>query len=370
MPLYIEGVRWGVVKIAVGVGEIRAQLRQQAAEQDRFRWLSGIFFLGTLALSSVVGVAVLSLLARRITRPLKQLARNAELFAESGEVARLQQIDAEDDEVGRLAQSFTSMADEISRLLREKDEAYAQLERSQEQLRQSEKLATLGQLSGGIAHEINNALSPIKLRSEEVLMTLGEGGAAQSEDLQVIIKGIENCSAIVQKLRNFAAPSLGERSPIDLNDAVRETVALVRRQIEKRGIRLELRLGELPPVSAAAVEIEQVFMNLLLNARDAIEARDREGDSGEIVITTSVTDGAVSVEVRDNGVGMDAETRARILEPFFTTKPIGEGTGLGLSVSFGILQSHGAELAVQSEPGEGTAVTVRFPLPPTGRVEE
>ncbi len=368
MPLYIEGTRWGVVKISVGIQEIRAQLEQQAREQDRFRWLSGIFFIGTLAFSSLVGVAVLGLLARKITEPLKQLARNAELFAREGDVARLQKIEAEDDEVGLLAESFTRMAGDVSRLLREKDEAYAQLKESQEQLRQSEKLATLGQLSGGIAHEINNALSPIRLRSEEVLMTIGEGGKAESEDLKVILKGIEQCTAIVQKLRDFASPSLGDRNPVNLNNVLRETVALVRRQIEKRGIRIEMDFSDLPDISASSGELEQVFMNLLLNAKDAIIAAGK--GAGGIRITTSVGDGAVNVGVHDDGAGMDDETKARVFEPFFTTKPVGEGTGLGMSVSFGIIQSHGAEINVESSPGTGTTVTVRFPLPPTGSIEK
>ncbi|HUX06418.1 MAG TPA: ATP-binding protein [Acidobacteriota bacterium] len=367
MPLYIEGTRWGVVKISVGIQEIRSQLEMQAREQDRFRWLSGIFFIGTLAFSSLVGVAVLGLLARRITEPLKQLARNAELFAREGDVGRLQKIEAEDDEVGLLAESFTRMAGDISRLLSEKDEAYVQLKASQEQLRQSEKLATLGQLSGGIAHEINNALSPIRLRSEEVLMTISEGGKAEPDDLKVILKGIEQCTAIVQKLRDFASPSLGDRSPVNLNYILQETIALVRRQIEKRGIRIQTNFGELPDISASSGELEQVFMNLLLNAKDAIMASGKSG--GEIGLTTSVGEGAVNVEVRDDGAGMDEKTRARVFEPFFTTKPVGEGTGLGMSVSFGIIQSHGAEINVESSPGRGTAVKVRFPLPPTGPVE-
>lgn len=368
MPLYIDGNRWGVVKIAISTEEIQLQLQRQAAEQDRFRWLTGIFFIGTLALSSLVGIVVLNLLASKITEPLKLLARNVEVFAERGEISRLQKIDAEDDEVGLLAQSFTRMAGDINRLLLEKDEAYAQLKASQEQLRQSEKLATLGQLSGGIAHEINNSLSPIRLRAEEVLMTLDEGGDAERQDLQVILKGIEQCSAIVQKLRDFATPSLGERVRVDLNDIVSETIALVRRQIEKRGIQLDLNFGKLPHINASPIEMEQVFMNMLLNAKDAIEAKGRDG--GTITITTAIVGGAVSAEIRDDGIGMDEETKSRIFEPFFTTKPVGKGTGLGMSVSFGILQSHGAQIRVASEPGKGTSVTVRFPLPPTAGAGE
>lgn len=361
MPLYIEGNRWGVVKISVSTEEIKRQLNQQIAQQDSFRQLIIFLFIGALLLSSLVGVLVLNLLARKITDPLKTLARNTELFAEKGEVGVLEAIEVENDEVGLLARGFNRMANDISRLLKEKDEAYVQLKASQEQLRQSEKLATLGQLSGGIAHEINNALSPIRLRSEEVLITLDEGGKAESEDLQVILKGIEQCSSIVQKLRDFASPSLGDRAMVDLNGIIRETVALVRRQIEKRQIRLELKLGVIPEVSASAGELEQVFMNMLLNSKDAIEA---SGKGGTISISTWSGDGAISVEVRDTGTGMDKETVERMFDPFFTTKGVGHGTGLGMSVSFGIIQSHGAGIKVDSTPGKGTAITVRFPMPP------
>lgn len=365
MPLYIEGNRWGVVKIAVSTTEILHQLEKQAAEQNRFRWLVGIFFVGTLALSSAVGLLVLNLLASKVTEPLKKLARNAELFAEGGDTSRLEKIETEDDEVGLLAQSFTRMANDINRLLHEKDEAYTKLQASQEQLRQSEKLATLGQLSGGIAHEINNALSPIKLRAEEVLLTLEEGGAAAAEDLGVILKGIEQCTAIVRKLRDFSAPSLGERSLVDVNEVVAESVALIRRQLEKRNIELRLELNSRTKINASATELEQVFMNLLLNARDAIEAKPGAA-GGTVTITTREADGAVAVHVRDDGIGMDEETVSKVFDPFFTTKKVGEGTGLGMSVSFGILQSHGAGIRVESEPGAGTEVLVRFPLPPTG----
>lgn len=379
MPLYIDGSRWGVVKIVVSTEEIRRQLGQQvaeqnlqlqrqAAEQDRFRWLTGVFFIGTMALGCIVGVLVLSLLARRITEPLKLLARNAEVFAEGGDVSRLEKIDTDKDEVGLLAQSFSSMAGDINRLLREKDEAFAALKASQEQLRQSEKLASLGQLSGGIAHEINNALSPIRLRSEEVLITLDAGGDAERDDLHVILKGIEQCSAIVAKLRDFAAPQLGERSLIDLNTVIEETVELVRRQIEKRNIKIKTQYSKLPGVLASGVELEQVFMNLLLNAKDAIEARGSGG--GVISISTSVGDGAVTAAITDDGIGMDDEIRSKIFEPFFSTKPVGEGTGLGMSVSFGILQSHGAGINIKSTPGEGTTVYVRFPLPPEAHASE
>lgn len=362
MPLYIEGNRWGVVQIEVSTAEVRRQIDAQIARQGAFRNLLSLLFFGALVLSSLVGIVILNLLAQRITGPLKALARNAEVFAASGDVGTLEEIRVENDEVGMLARSFTRMAADVDRLLREKDEAYSQLKSSQEQLRQSEKLATLGQLSGGVAHEINNALSPIRLRAEEILMTIEEGGHADPEDLQVILKGIEQCSAIVQKLRDFAAPSLGGRNPVNLNQLLDETVALVRRQIERAGVRIVIESAPVPVINASAGELEQVFMNMLLNSRDAIEATGR--GAGIITIRTAGGDGAVTVEIADDGCGMDEATVARMFEPFFTTKGIGKGTGLGMSVSFGILQSHGAAIAVHSTPGAGTTLTIRFPLPP------
>lgn len=363
MPLYIEGNRWGVVQVAVSTEEIQRQLNDQIARQNDFRQLITYLFLGALVLSSAVGILILSLLARKITEPIKTLARNAERFAEMGDAKSLEKIETENDEVGLLADSFNNMVSEINKLLKEKDDAYVQLKASQDQLRQSEKLATLGQLSGGIAHEINNALSPIRLRSEEVLMTLEEGGSAGSEDLQVILKGIDQCSAIVQKLRDFAAPSLGERMMVDLNHVIRETVALIRRQIEKKNIKLALNLSDIPPINANPGELEQVFMNMLLNARDAVETQT-ETEGGTILVQTTSEDGSVLVSINDDGIGMDEATQARLFEPFFTTKGVGRGTGLGMSVSFGILQSHGAQITVKSAPDKGTTITVRFPKPP------
>ena len=363
MPLYIDGNRWGVVKISVSTVEILEQIDIQIAKQDSFRQLIILLFIGAIVLSSLVGVGILNLLVHKITDPIKSLARNAELFSEKGEVSKLEFIETENDEVGLLAQNFNKMANDINRLLLEKDEAFTQLKASQEQLRQSEKLATLGQLSGGIAHEINNALSPIRLRSEEVLYTIEEGGKAETEDLQVILKGIEQCTTIVQKLRDFAAPSLGNKLLVDLNEIIKETVALVRRQIEKKNVRIRLNLQPIPLISASSSELEQVFMNMLLNARDAIEIKENQ-QGGEIELTTSAESGAVTVVIRDNGVGMDENTVGRMFEPFFTTKDIGSGTGLGMSVSFGIIQSHGAEIKVKSKPDQGTEITVIFPLPP------
>jgi signal transduction histidine kinase len=234
MPLYIDGNRWGIVSIFISTDEIENQIRSQIVRQQQFRTLINWLFVLALLISAGVGIWVFSILSTKVTEPIKTLARNTERFAEHGNIEMLEEVNAEDDEVGMLASSFDRMAREINSLLKEKDQAYEQLKASQQQLRQSEKLATLGELSGGVAHEINNALSPIRLRAEEMLYTLEENQLPDADDVRVILKGIDQCSDIVQKLRNFAAPSMGRKVETDVNVLLQETVALMRRQLEKK----------------------------------------------------------------------------------------------------------------------------------------
>lgn len=360
MPLYIDGNRWGIVRISISTVEIEQQLQTQIERQQQFRTLINWLFVLALMISAGVGIWVFSLLSRKVTEPIMSLARNTERFAEHGDISRLEDVATENDEVGMLAGSFERMAHEIDQLLREKDAAYQQLKESQQQLRQSEKLATLGELSGGVAHEINNALSPIRLRAEEMLYSIEEGEEPDSADIRVILKGIDQCSGIVQKLRNFAAPSMGRKTETDLNELLEETITLIRRQLEKSRITLAKDYQQLPEVRVNTNEMQQVFLNILLNAKDAIAATGR--GKGTISVSTRAEPDLITVRIGDDGIGMDEETRTRLFEPFFTTKEVGRGTGLGMSISFGILKSHGGQIKVDSTPGKGSAISVSIPL--------
>ncbi|MGH6689201.1 MAG: ATP-binding protein [Gammaproteobacteria bacterium] len=232
--------------------------------------------------------------------------------------------------------------------------------------RQSEKLAALGMLAAGIAHEINNPLGIISSRIEVMLLeTEGEPlPPSLVDDLRTVHKHAERAARIAQGLLSFSRQSSTELVPIDLNRIVDDTILLARGQIEKGGIAIRVTLAPtLGTVRGNASALGQVILNLVTNARDAC----REG--GEIVVLTAPAGeepGSVEVVIADSGHGMDSTTLARIFDPFYTTKPT--GTGLGLSIAYGIVHDHGGTITAESTPGQGTRFVVRLPL--AGRAPE
>jgi hypothetical protein len=225
--------------------------------------------------------------------------------------------------------------------------------------RQADKLAALGTLSAGIAHEINNPIGIISSRVEVMLLE-GEGGALPTElrkDLDVILRHARRVATITQGLLSFARRSSGTREPVNLNRIAEEILQLAQKDMSRAKVRVSLKLDEgLPDIVADANAIGQVLLNLLTNARRAIE------EEGEITIETSYipTPRSVRLVVRDTGSGIPPEILPKIFDPFFTTKP--EGTGLGLSISHGIVHDHRGTVDVQSQVGEGTAFTLTFPV--------
>jgi PAS domain S-box-containing protein len=227
--------------------------------------------------------------------------------------------------------------------------------------RQSDKLAALGTLAAGLAHELNNPIGIISSRIELVLL---EADAALPPeiraDLEVLHRHAQRVARIVQGLLSFSRQSAGALSPVDVNQVIEETLLLVEKQISKESISLVCRLAPgLPAIRGNANALQQVLMNLLLNARDAVAG------PGRIVVETAVVPGApgkVQVSVSDSGIGIPPEVLPRIFDPFFTTKPT--GTGLGLSISYGIVRDHQGTLDVESTPGHGTTFTMTFPACP------
>jgi signal transduction histidine kinase len=270
-----------------------------------------------------------------------------------------------------------------------------QLRETQAALVQSEKLASLGQLAAGMAHEINNPVayvannltvlsrdvqSVLELldayrRGADVLAT---GDASLSDEVQQLeascdlpwvrenlpklfdssLQGLRRIRDIVMNLRDFARLDEAELDELDLNAALQSTVEVLRHEIEGKQLTLELAFGELPQVICRPGKIHQVFHNLLLNA---IQASERHG----VVQLRSEAKGDVAVvEVQDHGCGIDPVNRSRIFEPFFTTRAIGRGTGLGLAICYGIMRDHGGSIEVESEVGSGSIFRVRFPTRP------
>jgi PAS domain S-box-containing protein len=237
-----------------------------------------------------------------------------------------------------------------------------QLERA---ARQAEKLAALGTLSAGIAHEFNNPIGIITSRVELMLLDADAHGlpAEVRDDLRVIQHHAQRVSQIAKGLLSFARQSTGELKRLELNALIGQTLMFMQKQITKDGAELRTRLApDLPAMLGDQNALQQVLVNLLTNARDAIAAR---GGQGAIDVVTEIAAdpaGWVELVVADTGVGIPAEELSRLFDPFYTTKP--RGTGLGLAVSYGIIRDHQGVVDVPSEPGVGTRFTVRFPPAP------
>jgi signal transduction histidine kinase len=231
-----------------------------------------------------------------------------------------------------------------------------------EQLIQSQKLMALGEISTGIAHEINNPLNIIMQEAELIRVDLlGEPGPEEMdevrESLDVVIHQVERCSDITHKLLDFARNRRPVTQTADINRLLVDMMSLVERETASKDIQIvKMFSSDVPKIKTDPPLLRQVFLNLLNNAVQAIDGK------GMIFVTTRHVDGMACAEIRDTGPGIPPEYLDRIFNPFFTTKPPGEGTGLGLSVSLRIVVQLGGDIQVRSEPGKGAAFTVRIPI--------
>ena len=372
------------------------------------RWLLGVNTF--LALLIVGGTW---LIAKGITRPLKVLTRSAQTVAQGNLAARIPIRST--DELAVLAAAFNEMAGAIAaretqlqEMTRNLDAmvrnrtlelenshealklAYLNLQNTQEQLVQTEKMASLGQLGSGIAHEIKNPLNFIygntdflrdyteklqrlieKLEAlpcvvgEDRLAIEREKEAIQYDfirkDLKILIdncaEGAERINTIVNDLRSFSRMDTTITAEVDLHALVEMSLNLLRNQYKNR-VEIHRIFGDIPMIRAYAGKLNQVFMNLLANAFYAI------ADKGDVWIRTNAGDNIVTVEIEDNGAGISNGNLKRIFEPFFTTKPVGQGTGLGLSISYGIIEQHHGEIQARSVPGKGTLFSIQLPIDP------
>ena len=230
--------------------------------------------------------------------------------------------------------------------------------RMERQLQQADRLASLGQTAAGVAHELNTPLGIILGYTQLLLRGFNEQDGRHG-DLEIIEKQTKNCRRIVQDLLKFARDSQTKRSYVDLIECFNEVISLLGHQFEKEGVIVKTCFEpDLPKVFADGEKLKQVLVNLLVNAKQAISG------NGTIVVTSKVDQGqqGILVSVSDNGCGMSHKTAEKIFDPFFTTKPVGIGTGLGLSVSYGIIQAHGGRIEVESEEGVGTTFNILLPL--------
>jgi len=230
-----------------------------------------------------------------------------------------------------------------------------QRERMEEQMSQTEKLTSLGLLAAGVAHEVNTPLAVISNYIQMLAKEMPDGDPRHSI-IEKIVKQTFRASEIVNNLLNFSRTGAGELADVDLNRLVEETLSLVAHPLKTSQIRVVKQLSDgLPPVRGSANKLQQVFLNLFLNARDAMPT------GGMLEVRTAAHNGSVEIEVVDTGNGIPREHIHKIFDPFFTTKATGRGTGLGLSVSYGIIKEHAGRIDVRSTPGRGTSFHVEFP---------
>ncbi len=324
-----------------------AALRAQAL-QSADRKIVVIAFLLTVV-SSALGTLLALVTASRIARPVAELARMTHAIAD-GDLDKRVNEDAP-DELGALAASFNAMSDSLR-------QSRAELREAEGQVVQSAKLASLGELSAGVAHELNQPLAIIRGVAQQLQDEPGLSADVLS-DLELIEGQTGRMIKIIQHMRTFCRVGNGELSEINLNKVVEDCFLLIGQQIRAHGVAVTLELCDnSPEVLGDANELEQVFINLVGNARDALSGRP----DAQIILRSYVEGDQFTLEVRDNGPGVPAEILTRIFDPFYTTKEPGKGTGLGLSISHTLVTKHKGTLQVHNEGG--AVFTVRLPLAP------
>jgi two-component system NtrC family sensor kinase len=310
-----------------------------------------------------------------LTRPI---ARLVEGFKAVSQMELDKPLGSEDgsEELRELASSFNVMRDRLRAALGEinqftqkleskVEERTRQLQAAQKKLVQSDRLASLGQLSASVAHEINNPVSGVLNLSMLMQRMLKEDGVppARVEEFRKYLSQVTGETArvgrIVSDLLAFSRRGKPQRAPADLNKIVRTTLSLAQHKMKLSNVIVEVNFADgLPPAPCDSSQIQQVALNLALNAAEATHGREER----RVVISTAKGDGELLLTVTDNGEGIPPENLSKIFDPFFTTKSDGKGVGLGLAVSYGIVQAHGGEIEVKSVVGEGTTFTVSLPL--------
>lgn len=227
----------------------------------------------------------------------------------------------------------------------------------EDQIVQSEKMASIGKLAAGVAHEINNPLGIIKCYTDLLLKEIPENSPFE-EDLRVIDKHIYSCKNIIDRLLYFSRNQNEEKEKKDLNEVIEEIILLVKKQFLKENIKIELNKSELPEVLINSNKIKQVFLNILMNARDAME----QGGTININSFFNKEKNQIEMTFSDTGCGILKEDMEKIFEPFFTTKKQGHGTGLGLFISYNLIKEHNGDIRVKSIPGNGTDFIIILPL--------
>ncbi|MDZ7263938.1 MAG: cache domain-containing protein [candidate division KSB1 bacterium] len=326
--------------------------------------------IGTFMLVASIGffliIGISYLITRSITKPLSEMVSVTQAVAQ-GDLEREVKVTSK-DEIGMLALSFNKMIASLRKMKLELEEWGTTLEQKvkertqelaamQSTLMQSQRLASLGKLAAGIAHEINNPLGGILVLSSLVLEDLKDEDPHR-ENLQEVIKQTMRCRDIVKGLLQFSRQEEGKMEYVKVNDILNSTLGLIEKQALFHNIEVIKNFDpELPYILGDGSQLQQVFMNVILNAVQAMK------EMGVLTITTGhdTKHDMVTIDITDTGCGIPPELIDRIFDPFFTTKEVGEGTGLGLSIAYGIVTKHHGRMTVKSKVNEGTTFTIKIP---------
>ncbi len=349
---------------AVGILSVGILETTYTATRDRVI----LSFFGIAGLGYILIIGITYTMIRSITRPIGEMV-DATRSITAGRFD--QEVDAgSQGEIALLANSFNTMLkslrqmksdlEEWARTLEEKvKERTEELLAMQARVAQSERLASVGMLAAGVAHEINNPLGGILALTALTLEDI-PADSPDRENLEEVIKQTERCRDIVKGLLEFSRQSEVHTEPVDLNRILEETLALISRQSIFLNIEVVKELDpDLPEVMADRSQFQQVFMNIIMNAVQAMEEKGRV-----TLVTRRAGEDRVEILISDTGRGIPAEKIDRIFDPFFTTKASGQGTGLGLSIAYGIVSKHRGTITVESEEGRGSTFTIRVPAAP------
>ena len=380
-PVYLRLFRYSD-ELTSFVNQAEANSEEANQELARAANLSVSIIAGSMLLSIMIAGLLSWEISRAISSPIKEVTAIAKQVTEQDDFSLRTPVKTQ-DEVGILATSLNELIQRIANYTTELKEA-------QTQLIQNEKMSSLGQMVAGIAHEINNPVNfiygnlnhaqeyaddlldliqlyqneypnpqeNIQIASEEMELEFIQEDLPKLLDSMKV--GANRIRQIVLSLRNFSRLDEAEMKAVDLHEGIDSTLLLLNNRL-KQGIDVVKNYGDLPAVVCYPAQINQVFMNIISNATDALLA-DKESSDQTVTISTEAASGQVVVKIRDNGPGIPEEIKGRLFDPFFTTKPIGQGTGLGLSISYQIIQKHQGAIAVNSALGQGSEFVITLPI--------
>lgn len=340
-PLNISTKSWGGIRIGLSTKEVQESIGSFKNEITKLV----IFF-------SIISLLIISIGAKVLARPVSRLSKIMDGIKSHGDLEiENQHVELKDrrDEIGELQKSFLWMLQRLR-------EAGREHKKTVEVLSQTEKMVAIGRLAAGVAHEINNPLSGMTLCFKN-LMETNVDNLTREKLVMAINDGLQKIKNIVGHLLDFSRMTVTEKTPEDLNNLINRLLVLLNYPASKKNIEIINDLSDdIPEILIDENKMSQVFMNIMINAVQAMD------DGGRLTIRTKADDGFCVVSIEDTGAGISPDIMSRIFDPFFTTKGIGEGTGLGLSVSKGIVEQHGGMIEVDSEVGAGTTFKIKLPL--------